>query len=214
MKFKPDNLSCEVCNAPATVQLHHSATNTEHLFCSSHKPDLSPGKKHSEWTILRYRLLPGSSLSQDLAAEESSEKHQSFCEYMCETMMLGNDGANRYYLSKITNSDQFTLWNDEFLDNVQEYIIDQTDGAAAEFYFNSETINSMSSFLKCALLDSRPDLEIKITKQDRAVELFLHNPSWSDEQIAENVPITLKQLQRFADFKILRNRALKSAKFY
>lgn len=43
-----------------------------------------------------------------------------------------------------------------------------------------------------------------LTKQDRAFLLLLENPEWTDEQIAEMIPTTLKQLARFSDYKHLR----------
>jgi hypothetical protein len=50
-----------------------------------------------------------------------------------------------------------------------------------------------------------------LTKPHRAVILLLENPDWTDEQIAERVPTTLKQLARFSDYNYLR-REMRFAK--
>jgi hypothetical protein len=44
-----------------------------------------------------------------------------------------------------------------------------------------------------------------LKKPDRAVILLLKNPDWTDEQIAERVPTTLKQLRRFSTYNHLRS---------
>jgi len=123
---------------------------------------------------------------------------------MCELHLLGSEGAARYYLSKLTDSDQFALWSDEFLDNVREYVLQATDGAAACFRFDGNTISFMTPILKQAYLNSSSEDEDVLTRPERAVLLLLHHPSWSDEQIASELPTTVKQLQRNPDYKALK----------
>ena len=96
------------------------------------------------------------------------------------------------------------LWNDEFLDNVREYVVAQTNGAAADFVFDLHSVNFMAPFLKHKYYNDRSNAP-KQTKQNRAVVLLLHHPAWSDSQVAEHVPTTTKQLQRNTNYTALRS---------
>jgi len=140
-----------------------------------------------------------------LAADEESPEHQSFRAEMCDLQIIGGEGACRYYLSKLTDSDQFALWTDEFLDNMQEYVVQKTNGAAACFPFDLNTISFMAPLLKLACCNARSGDAHKQTRQERAVVLLLHHPSWSDQQIAEQVPTTVKQLQRNSNYTALKS---------
>jgi hypothetical protein len=204
MKLVPDNPSCEICGRPATVELRDSSTNKDHLYCPSHKPDLWPGKKNPDLVIRRHRTAPNSPTSRMMAAAEDTAEHQFFRTEMCDLKILGGDGAIRYYLSKLTGSDQFALCGDEFVDNVREYVVAKTDGAAACLAFDSNTVGFMAPFFKYEFELSKSNVEPKMSKQDRAVMLFLHHPLWSDEKIAKEVPTTIKQLKRYSNYNVLR----------
>ncbi|MGD9127370.1 MAG: hypothetical protein PVH19_08325 [Planctomycetia bacterium] len=208
MKLVPDSLNCEVCGVPATVQLLDTLTDTEHVYCDVHKPRLEPGARSPKWVLKRHRLSPKNACSRMLATDEDSPKHQSLREQMCDMYILGGDGAARYYLSMLTGSDQFALWNDEFYENLREYVVEQTEGAASSFSFNLETVSAIALFLKCVFQDGRSDRVFKITKADRTVETFLRHPYWTDEQVAAEVPTTVKQLKRFSDYNLLKRRGL------
>ena len=202
MKTVPDNLICDACDAPATVQLLDTTCNIERLYCRSHCPDRTPGRNPG-LTMMRYRSPPDNPRSEMLAAAEASEKHQMLREHMCDLKLLGGEGACRYYLSLLTDSDQFVLWNDEFVDNMREFIVTRTDGAAECFSFDSSSVGYMAPFMKREYF-KRKRITSKLSKQERAVVLLLQNPMWSDEQIAEHVPTTTKQLSRNLDYVQLK----------
>ncbi len=206
MKTEPDNLACEICSCPAVVHLLDQSSKKEHLFCSTHRPNLRPGQNRG-LEIQRWRLAPDNPLSQKLATDENSPEHQSFRIEMCD-MKVFCGGACLYYLSRLTNSDQFALWTDEFLDNMREYVVSQTEGAANCFPFDLDTVQFMTPFMKHKYYSGRTDAPAQ-TKQDRAVILLLHHPLWSDIQIAEHVPTTIKQLLRSADYTALRASRIK-----
>lgn len=205
MKFVPDNPPCEVCLNPAKIELLNTSTGTHHLFCRTHKPDLWPGRNR-HWQIRRHRMEPGSAVSQLLATDENSEEHQSFRIEMCEMRQLGGEGACQYYLSKLTDSDQFALWDDEFCENVREFVVALTNGAAAAFPFDLYTIGFMASLLKHELEKSRSPEPVKPSKREKAIVLLVHHPTWSDEQIAHAIPTTLKQLRRNTEYTALREQ--------
>lgn len=123
---------------------------------------------------------------------------------MCDLYLLGGEGACRYYLSRLTHSDQFALWYDEFLANVKEFVLAETNGAAATIPFEPWTIGEMEPLFRQAFEKVKPSIAVKQTKLDRAVVLLLNHPEWSDRQIAEAVPTTLKQLQRNSRYTALR----------
>jgi len=132
---------------------------------------------------------------------------------MCEQFLLGGEGACKYYLSRLTNSDQFSLWSDEFIANVKEFVLAETKEGAVTIPFEPWTIDCMEPLFRQAFEKTMSSIARKQTKQDRAVVMLLNHPEWSDEQIAEAVPTTLKQLQRNVNFTALRayiNRAAKS----
>lgn len=203
MKFTPANEACEICSVPATVELYDSLTGIDHLYCPAHKPDLWPGR-NPHLKMRRYRNEPGSATSKLMMAAQESPEHQSFRTEMCDLRILGREGACRYYLSKLTGSDQFALWHDEFIDNVREYVVAETNGAAACVSFAANTIDCMAAFLKHAFELSESSVNFKQSKQERAVVVLLHHPLWSDEQIAKEVPTTTKQLRRNSDYVALR----------
>lgn len=139
-----------------------------------------------------------------MAAPEDSPEHESFRIEMCDLKLLGGEGACRYFLSKITGVDQFALWDDEFVENVREYLASETNGAASQFQIDAHAVQFVVPFLKRAFEDSRRSASSILTKQDRAVELLLRNPRWTDQQIAASVPTTTKQLQRFTNYTALK----------
>jgi hypothetical protein len=203
MKLVPDNARCEICGCGATVELRDTLTGKDHLYCPTHKPDLWPGRNpHLE--VRRYRNEPDSPTSKMMAAAEDSSEHESFRIEMCDLQILGGEGACRYYLSKLTDSDQFALWQNEFLDNVREYVVAKTNGAASRFSFDSNTVGSMVPYFKYAFGLSRTRVAPKQAKHERAIVLLLHHPSWSDERIAKEVPTTTKQLKRNSNYTTLR----------
>ena len=202
MRFVPDSPNCDECDGPATIHLCDTSAGTEHIYCPTHRPDVSPGKR-PEFTIVRYRLLNRPD-SRMLAAPEDSQEHQSLRSDLCDLQILYGQDACLYYLSNLTSSDQFALWSDEFVANLREFVLTETRGAAAYFRFDVGTVDYMAPLLKRAYKKVRPGNRVKLTKQDLAIDLVLRNPRWSDKQIAENAPTTTSQLQRFSDYKALR----------
>jgi len=209
MHLFPDEPDCDACGAAATIHLRDEQSGNEYLYCKGHAPNLRPGE-NPHLKIQRYRSPPGSPCSRMLAADENSSEHQFFKVDMCDLHMLGNEGACRYYLSKLTEIDHFALWSDEFLDNMREYIIEATNGAAACFPFDGNTITFMTSLLKQTYFSARSDDKHKLTRREHAVVLLLHHPSWSDEQIAGQVPTTVKQLLRNPDYSVLKTAMKRS----
>ncbi|MDZ4658205.1 MAG: hypothetical protein SH868_11565 [Bythopirellula sp.] len=139
-----------------------------------------------------------------MATPHESAEHQSIREEMCNTQLLGSEGACRYYISVLTGIDHFALWSNEFIDNVREFIMNETAGAAGYFQFDGYTVGFMMPFFKSQYTKRFSIAGIDSSKSDRAVELLLRNPFWTDEQIASAVSTTLKQLQRFSGYTVLR----------
>jgi hypothetical protein len=205
MESVPDNPPCDVCGNPAVVELFNTATGTNHLFCRAHEPDRKWGRDQN-WRTIRSRTKPGGGTSRMLAAAEDSEEHKSFRIEMCEMRLLGDEGACRYYLSKLTDLDQFALWSDEFCENMREYVVGLTNGGAAVFPFDLYTIGFMVSVLKHEFERSRSRKSVTLSKREKAIVLLLRYPSWSDEQIANAIPTTIKQLQRNTEYTVLRGQ--------
>lgn len=198
-----DDVRCEFCDDPATVDLLDTVTNKRHLYCKTHKPNLSAGERNPRLAIQRYRLPPENPCSSLMNADLNSSEHQSFQREMCQSRILGPQGAVQYYLSRLTNVDQFSLWSDQFIASVQKYISDETDGTAKFFVFNYETVELMEPFLKYSF-GKKLSHNYRPSKIELAVVLLLNHPTWSDEQIAERISTTVTQLLRNTNYKALR----------
>jgi hypothetical protein len=210
MHKSPATEICCSCNAPAVVELYDKSSNTLGLYCTAHKPDFWPGR-NPHLVIERSRMELGNCLSQALAMAPESNEHRSLQKEMCISQLLGHEGACRYYISALTGIDHFALWSDEFVDNITEWIITETNGAANSYRFDEYTVGFMSPLLKAACQKRFPIFDIELTKSDLAVGLKIRNPNWSDEQIAAAVPTTIKQLQRWSDYKILGTARFRNA---
>ncbi len=199
----PANERCDICSAPAVAHIRNVSDMKEARYCQTHTPDLWPGK-FSELILLCHRLPPGNSLSRMLNAPLDSQEHQMLLEEMCKLRLLGADGACRYYLSVLTGIDHFALWNGEFLDNLREFVDAQTRGATRAFRVDADTVECFAPLLKSTFMVANSHLGWELTKEERAVELLLQNSKWSDARIAVDVPTTIKQLQHFTVYKLLR----------
>lgn len=204
--FTPeDNVLCQVCGASATVCLLDKQDGNEHRYCSVHKPPLPVGERHPRLVIERWRLPPDNELSLCLAAPKESLAHQTFRSEMCDDELLGGEGACRYYLSVLTQSDQFVAWSDDFVNNVRRYLVETTCPEAAQFCAESNGIQFLVGFFRAVSERTEgKSASHRATREDRAIEMLLKHPDWTDQQIAKTVPTTVRQLQRWSNFKGLR----------
>jgi hypothetical protein len=204
--MQPSNAiaNCEVCEDVATVHIVDTQVGTEHLYCPKHNPSLPVGERLPRLAIKRWRIAPNNGCSQRLSAPKESAEHQALRYEICDLQTLGSDGACRYYLSLISGTDQFLAWNDQFLQNVEEYVISQTSKAASQFFDGHHTLTFFVSFLRRRCDRVERDYESALSKQENAVDLLLNHPDWTDEEIASRVGTTLKQLQRWRDYAGLR----------
>jgi hypothetical protein len=108
-------------------------------------------------------------------------------------------------LSRLTGTDQFAEWSDQFVENVREYIMQATGGAASVFAIDYRSVDYMVALLKRDFFRTQVE-SYAPDKRDQAVILLLEHPEWTDAQIAAAVPTTVKQLQRNADYNCLRAR--------
>jgi len=200
-----DHVMCQVCGSDASVYLLDRQDGSEHQYCPVHEPRLPVGERQPRLVIQRWRLPPGNALSRQLAAPKESTEHQCLRSEMCDHGMLGGEGACRYYLSILTQSDQFAVWSDEFEDNVRRYVVENTCEEAAQLCVDFNSIQCLVGFFRITLERAEGRYASRrARKDDRAIELLLNHPEWTDEQIAEQVPTTVKQLQRWSNFTILR----------
>jgi hypothetical protein len=124
---------------------------------------------------------------------------------MCDDGLLGDMGACQYYLSILTQSDQFVAWDDDFVNNVKRYVVKMTCPEAARFCGGPHCLQSLAGFFRVVTerVEGRSDGR-RVSKEDRAIEMLLNHPDWTDQQIAERLPTTAKQLQRWSNYGALR----------
>ncbi|PQO43632.1 hypothetical protein [Blastopirellula marina] len=202
--LQPENLFCEVCQAAARVEVLVASTDAKHAYCDDHY-DAPATFVSGDCRVVRSRLLANCAVNRAMAAPESSEEHQRLRRDLCETRHLGELGACRYYLSISTGSNQFTLWSDEFERNAREFVLAETSGAA-EFV---KQIESWALYLavplfKAAYLKVRTGEMPRLSRPEEAVIALLRHPDCSDEQIAERIGTTVKQLRRNGNYSGLR----------
>jgi hypothetical protein len=207
MITSPVHTICELCDDAALLCFVDAKTGTDHFFCRKHEPPTSIGERSPRWSLNRWRLASDNNISQKLAAPKDSREHRDIYLDLCESGLMGREGACRYYLSMITGIDQFVLWDDEFVSNMQEFVVSKTCPAASVFCPDFHAVQFLAAFMRRAYEQSEGrGHERRVTRAERAVELLLQHPEWSNEEIAAHVPTTLKQLQRWSDFTVLRVR--------
>jgi hypothetical protein len=150
-------------------------------------------------------MPPDSELSRRLAAPRESREHQYLRLEMCDDRLLGGMGACQYYLSILTQSDQFVAWSDDFVNNVKRYVVKMTCPEAARFCTGIDGMQFLDGFFRVVMerIEGRSGSR-RVTKEDRAIEMLMNHPDWSDQQIAKKLPTTAKQLKRWSNYKALR----------
>lgn len=198
---------CEICSEPATLHLADPATGVEALYCKDAECVRRRGgeyiKEGISLSIRQWRPNPDNILSERLQAPKESSDHDGFRVEMCELQLLGAEGACRYYLSMITGTDQFAAWSDHFRNDLKEFVVSQTCQQAAKVFELPAPEGSLSQFMRIAW-ERFEGIQRRPRKEERAVELLLNHPQWSDEQFVEHLQTTYKQLDRWADFRTLR----------
>jgi len=208
MHHEPASAICDKCDALATAEFLNSELEVHQFFCKEHEPACIPGKK-SRSTFLQGRLPPNNWLSKAMSAPRESAEHESFRFEMCDMHLLGSHGECSYYMSILTDVDHFALWTNELADNVREFVLGETAGAAESFRFDSYTVGFMVPLIKAAYNERIAKKVVPLTKAEQAVIFLLRNPTCTDAEVASAVKTTIKQLNRFSSYKVLRTPLLR-----
>jgi hypothetical protein len=198
--------ACHVCGDYATLEILDEMTGTKQYWCENDSPKLPVGQCDPRIKLLRHRLGANNPFSHALLFPFEHPSHKNIYSDLCEYHLLGNYGKCRYYLSMITGIDHFALWTNEYVVNTKEYVLTQTSGTASCFVFDSYTVDFMTPLLKKKFVYMFEKLGIKMSKCEDAIVLRLKHPDWSDEQIANAVPTTVKQLNRCSDYKVFNTK--------
>lgn len=202
---QPDEVACDLCDKPAQIHLVDTQSDKTYLLCAVHDNER---KKHQSpnLDIRRWRIDPlANGCSKRLASPRESSNHQGFYWEMCEGQLIGGEGACRYYLSIITGVDHFALWSDEFGANLKELVVAESSEAAACFTFDCSSAQHFWPFVRLAYeRHVGGDKRKRIKNWEKAIELLVNHPDWTDEEIAARVPTTLKQLARNSYYTHLR----------
>ena len=200
----PEDVICDLCDRPAVTHLVDAESGDECYLCMDHKMNGSGRYSPSPLNIGRWRLDPDANgLSESWAQPLDSQRHRDFQWEMCEGRLLGDEGACRYYLSALTGIDHFALWTDEYITNLREFVVTESGGVAACFTFDWSLDQPFWPYLQLAY-ERQEGITRRIRKNERAVELLINHPDWTDEEIAAEVPTTIKQLERNTYYCSLR----------
>lgn len=119
--------------------------------------------------------------------------------------LLGADGACRYYLSRLNEVDYFAAWSDQFAHALSEFAVLHFGPSAARLCQDLGAPMILVGFLRRTFTSHCTGASVtRISKEERAIELLLRHPDWSDAWIAKEVGTTVKQLARWSDFKYAR----------
>lgn len=145
-------------------------------------------------------------LSRRLAEPLDAPGHSELRTEMCDSRLLGRDGALRYFVSVLTGIDCLGHRSEELPSIVEKLAKDLIGEAAEHYVFNDESILWMGPLFESEYRKRYEGLglERKWTKEDEAVVCRLRHPLLSDIEIAKLTPTTVKQLEDFSHYKYLR----------
>jgi len=196
---------CHNCNAIAIVEYEVATGGSNCFYCRRHEPPRNVGVPVVGLRLLRYRLPPDNHLSKHFNCAIDSREHQALQLELCQMKLLGDDGACRYYLSRLNGVDYFAVWSDEFAGAIRDFAVARFGSAVSRY---CDDVGAPMIFLGSL----RQAFETRFaasaarrkSKEEVAVELLLTNPDWPDERIAQVAGTTVKQLHRFTTYGYVR----------
>lgn len=196
---------CDVCDAIATVEYAVTTDGSTRRYCCQHEPARIIGAQSVDLKLVRSRLPPNNYISKHLNCAVDSPEHRSLRIDLCQSKLLGDEGACRYYLSRLNGVDYFVAWNDEFLRAIREFAVRQYGDAATRCCYDLGASSILVGLMRRAFeLRFGDSPARKKSKEEIAVELLLVHPEWPDERIAQEVGTTTKQLHRFSIYSYAR----------
>lgn len=197
---------CEICAEIATVECSALIDGGRHFFCRQHSPLRKQGGQSAEFELLRFRLPPENQLSELLASPVTSPGHQSLRIELCDMRLLGDDGACRYYLSRLNGVDYFTAWNDVISEALRQFAIARFGNAASRFCVDEmgAPMVFVAALRRAHAAHFAEPASPRESKEEIAIEILLRHPDWSDDCIAQAAGTTPKQLRRFGTYSYAR----------
>jgi hypothetical protein len=119
--------------------------------------------------------------------------------------LVGPEFQCRYLLGMLLGRNEFRITQDEFLNDLTEYITSRTSPQAAMFCCTEHHCQFVVAFLERQFRDKIGSIKItKETKENRAMEVLLKHPDWPDEQIVAEVGATMKSVARWTTYRYAR----------
>ena len=124
--------TCDLCDKLADIQYTDPYSGCEYAYCDQHWRDPDVARQKVKWVVRRRRYLPvGNSLSEKITLPKDSREHEDLRWDMCEVKLIGSDGTVRYYFIIITGHDQFAAWEDQFIQEVMDFVCARTQQGRA-----------------------------------------------------------------------------------
>jgi len=149
-------------------------------------------------------------MSRGLALPIDHPLHAELRGELCDDGLLGGDGATRYFVSVLAERDVLGVRDPAYPTIAKPLAARAIGNAVDRWLFNEACLGSCSPLFERQFRDRFGDerLQRRWSKEDEAIVCRLASPDASDAQIAERVPTTIKQLNRFGGYKyLLRFRA-------
>lgn len=144
-------------------------------------------------------------VSRRLAFPMGDPPHRELRRDMCESQLLGGDGATRYLVSVLSGEDCLGVRHAEYVSMARSIAAGVLGKAADRWEFSQESLCYMWPLFLDAYRQAHPAFMIDRTQttEDRAVVQRLIHPDLDDVAIAQLAATTTKQLSRFSAYKYL-----------
>jgi hypothetical protein len=142
------------------------------------------------------------SLAEAFESPKDSPEHRRLRE---DSWLVGPEMECRYYLGMLSGRNEFRRSRDEFLDDLADFVASRTSAQAVMFCCTEHHCQFVVGFLR-RLFERQEGCMPgrKETREQRAMEVLLKHPNWSDEQIVAEVGATVKSVKRWPVFRYAR----------
>jgi hypothetical protein len=152
-------------------------------------------------------------LARSFAAPDDSREHRSLRKDLLEWGLLGSDGVYRYCFSKLSGKNGFAMDPTELRDEVRTFLSRELpkpsmalciDGIQWDLFVAPYLRNRLHVVETGEALPKR-------SKEDRAIDAVLLDPTLTDDDVRELLKTTEKQMRRWSTYGILRRALTRNA---
>lgn len=152
-------------------------------------------------------------LARSFAAPDDSKEHRWLRIELLELGLLASDGVCRYCYSKLSGKNGFAMQFDEFRAELRAFLERELPIATTSAVFEDRNpLEAVTEYLRNRLhvVETGESLP-KRSKEDRAIDAVLLDPTLSDDEVRDLLKTTEKQIRRWSNYGILRRALVRNA---